>query len=144
MVKENIEGCTGSNSYANVEPGDELLIEPGNSQGPVKAGANTLINLDPYAVWDTSTNSIEGSVYGNPLDSPRVAIISFYDPRDPPTGGRNSILVYQLGAFFIENVDSNGNVTARFINTVAVDPQVSDSDGCLLRMSRILLDSSRQ
>ena len=143
MVKENIEGCTGSNSWFPVAPGDELLIEPGNSAGPVKAGANTLINLDPYAHWDTSTNSVEGSTEADPLDSPRVVIISFYDPRYPPTGGRNSIFVYELGAFFIESVDSAGNVTARFMNTVAVDPEPSDGSGCLLRISRILLDSSR-
>lgn len=144
MVKENIEGCTGSNSEYPVEPGDELLIEPGNSAGPVKAGTNNLIGLDPYAAWDTSTNSIEGSSFSDPLDSPRVAIISFYDPRYPPTGGRNTITVYELGAFFIENVDSKGNVTARFMNTVAVDPEPGGSSDCLLRISRLMLDSSRQ
>ncbi|WP_319542433.1 pilus assembly protein TadG-related protein [uncultured Pseudodesulfovibrio sp.] len=144
MVKENIEGCTGSNSEYAVEPGDELLIEPGNSAGPVKAGANTLIGLDPYAQWDTSTNSIEGSSFSDPLDSPRVVIMTFYDPRYPPTGGRNTITVYELGAFFIEDVDSGGNVTARFINTVAVDPEPGGSEDCLLRISRLMLDSSRQ
>ncbi|BCS89716.1 TadE/TadG family type IV pilus assembly protein [Pseudodesulfovibrio sediminis] len=144
MVKENIEGCTGSNNEVNVESGDELLIEPGNSAGPVKAGVNTLINLDPYAVWDSSENAVKGSTYGDPLDSPRVVIISFYDPRFPPTGGRNSIIVYELGAFFLENVDSSGNVTARFMNTLAVDPQPSsDSDDCLLKYSRVMLDTSR-
>jgi hypothetical protein len=143
MVKENIEGCTGSNSEATVEPGDELLIEPGNSAGPVKAGANTLIGMDPYAHWDTSTNSVEGSSYADPLDSPRVIIISFYDPRDPPSGGRNSLIIYELGAFFIEDVDSTGNVSARFMNTLAVEPDPTDSTECLLRMSRILLDASR-
>ncbi|WP_316897654.1 Tad domain-containing protein [Pseudodesulfovibrio indicus] len=143
MVKENIEGCTGSNSFATVAPGDELLIEPGNSAGPVKAGTNTLISQDPYAAWDQSTRSIEGSSYSDPLDSPRVVIISFYDPRYPPTGGRNSIIVYELGAFFLESVDSAGNVTARFINTVAVDPE-SSGDDCLLRISRLMLDSTRQ
>ncbi|EGB16238.1 hypothetical protein DND132_3035 [Pseudodesulfovibrio mercurii] len=142
MVKENIEGCTGSNSYATVAPEDELLLEPGNSAGPVKAGANVLIGLDPYATWDTSTNSIEGSSFSDPMDSPRVVIISFYDPRYPPSGGRNTLMVYELGAFFIENVDSAGNVTARFINTVAVDPD-SDGTDCLLRISRLMLDSSR-
>lgn len=142
MVKENIEGCTGSNSYATVAPGDELLIEPGNSAGPVKSGADALIGQDPYAAWDNSVHAIRGSAFSDPMDSPRVVIISFYDPRYPPTGGRNVIRVYELGAFFIESVDSTGNVQARFINTVAVDPDADGSD-CLLRISRLMLDSSR-
>jgi len=143
-VRENIAGCTGSNSEHTVAPSDELLLEPGNSAGPVKQGTTRLINEDPYAYWDSSTNSIEGSVHSDPLDSPRVAIMAFYDPRQPPVSGRNSIIVYELGAFFIESVDSVGNVSARFMNTVAVDPDSSDSDECMLRMSRMMLDSSRQ
>jgi hypothetical protein len=143
-VRENIAGCTGSNSLYPVGPGDELLLEPGNSAGPVKQGTTNLIGEDPYAHWDSSTNSIEGSLYSDPLDSPRVAIMAFYDPRKPPTSGRNSIIVYEMGAFFIESVDSNGNVSARFMNTVAVDPDSTTSDDCMLRMSRMMLDTSRQ
>lgn len=142
-VRENIAGCTGSNSLMPVGPGDELQLEPGNSAGPVKQGTGDLIAEDPYAYWDSSTNSVEGSVYDDPLDSPRVAIMVFYDPRQPPASGRNSIFIYELGAFFIESVDSVGNVSARFMNTVAVDPSSTDNNDCLLRMSRMLIDSSR-
>ncbi len=143
-VRENIAGCTGSNGDFPVGPGDELLLEPGNSSGPVKQGTNDLIGEDPYAYWDTSTNSVEGSMHDDPLDSPRVAIMAFYDPRNPPTSGRNTITVYELGAFFIESVDSKGNVSARFMNTVAVEPEATDNSDCLLRMSRVMLDSSRE
>ena len=143
-VRENIAGCTGSNSEFAVEPGDELQLEPGNSQGPVKQGTGDLISQDPYAYWDTSTNSVQGSQHSDPLDSPRVALMAFYDPKQPPTSGRNSIIVYELGAFFIESVDSEGNVSARFMNTVAVDPISTDDTNCMLRMSRLVLDSSRQ
>lgn len=143
MVNENIEGCTGSNSEAAVEPLDELQLEPGNSKGPVKAGFMALINEDPYAYWDDSTNSVEGSSFSNPLDSPRVAIIAFYDPRQPPVSGRNSIVVYQLGAFFIESVSGNGNVTARFMSTVAEDPLPGTDEYCLLYTSTMMVDSSR-
>lgn len=143
-VRENIAGCTGSNSDFSVGPGDELLLEPGNSAGPVKQGTGNLIAQDPYAYWDESTNSVEGSLSDDPLDSPRVAIMAFYDPRYPPQSGRNSIMVYELGAFFIESVDSVGNVSARFMNTVAVEPETTENNDCMLRMSRIMLDSSRQ
>lgn len=141
-VRENIAGCTGSNDTL-VEPGDELLLEPGNSAGPVKQGVNDLLGEDPYAYWDSSRNAVEGSVYDDPMDSPRVALMAFYDPRQPPISGRNSIYVYELGAFFIEGVDGQGNVSARFINAVAVDPDPSGNDDCILRMSRLLMDSSR-
>lgn len=141
-VRENIAGCTGSSSTHTVGPGDELNLEPGNSKGPVAQGTTDLIGQDPYAHWNSTTKSIEGSLHSDPLDSPRVAIMAFYDPRQPPISGRNSIFVYELGAFFIESVDNLGNVTARFINTVAVDPD-SMGDDCLLKISRMLLDSSR-
>lgn len=144
MVQENIEGCTGSSSEATVGPGDEMLLEPGNSKGPVKAGVTSLMNEDPYARWDADTNSIKDSSFSDPMDSPRVAIIAFYDPRYPPISGRNTIKVHEMGAFFIEEVTPQGNVHARFINTVATDPDSDNSDDCLLRMSRVLLDSGRQ
>lgn len=70
--------------------------------------------------------------------------MAFYDPRFPPVSGRNSVKVYEMGAFFIESVDKSGNVSARFMNTVAVDPDASTGDDCMLRMSRMMLDSSRQ
>lgn len=143
-VNENIAGCTGSNSQVAVAPGDELLLEPGNSKGPVSSGVEDLISQDPYAYWDTTNNSIENSMYDDPMDSPRVCIMMFYDPSNPPVSGRNTIFVYQLGAFFVENVDSKGNVSAKFIQTVAVDPDSQSDDSCLLSISRVLLDSSRE
>jgi len=143
-VNENILGCTGSNSYAEVAPGDELQLEPGNSKGPVSSGCSDLIDSDPGAYWSEATEAVEGSSHSDPMDSPRVVIIAFYDPHQPPVSGRNSIIVYQLGAFFLENVDPHGNVYARFINTVAVDPSGTGDPSCLLRISRVQLDSSRQ
>lgn len=143
-VQENIEGCTGSNSEATVEAGDELQLEPGNSKGPVAAGVKSVIDMDPYAFWDSANNAIAGSSYANPLDSPRVAIMAFYDPKQPPISGRNSIIVYELGAFFLESVDGQGNVSARFMNTMAIDPTETSDPDCMLRTTRIMLDSSRQ
>lgn len=143
MVRENIMGCTGSSSEATVGSGDELLLEPGNSKGPVVQGVTDLISQDSTAYWDESTQTVKGSSEGDPLKSPRVAIIAFYDPRYPPVSGRNSLVVYQLGAFFIESVSGNGDVTARFMYTLAKDPD-SSSDDCLLKTSRVMLDSGRQ
>ena len=143
-VQENIVGCTGSNSLFPVEPGDELQLEPGNSKGPVSTGVKTVLDMDPYAYWDSSTKSVEGSSFADPLDSPRVAIMAFYDPKQPPVSGRNSVIIYELGAFFLESLDSQGNVAARFMNTIAIDPVETSNPDCLLRISRVMLDSSRQ
>jgi len=143
-LRDNIAGCSGSNGEYAVGPGDELQLEPGNSQGPVKQGTEDLLNTDPFAYWDPSTEAIEGSQYSDPMDSPRMVIMAFYDPRQPPQSGRNSVTIYELGAFFIEDVDNQGNVTARFMNAAAYDPESTDSSDCMLRISRVMLDSSRQ
>lgn len=140
-LKENIEGCTGSNREV-VEPGDELQIEPGDKEGPVKAGVSELIRQDPSATWDTATNSVQDSSAANPLDSPRVAIIALYDPRQPQSSGRNTLFVSDMAAVFLESVDAKGNVSARFIKANARSPKSTGGD-CLLRMTRMVLDSTR-
>lgn len=139
----NIAGCTGS-SNTDVGTGDYLQTEPGGKVGPTKAGIADLIAQDPGAHWDTSTQSIAGSKFTDPLNSPRVAIISFYDPRDPPTSGRDSIKIVQMGAVFIEGVDGPGNVTARFINALAESPTHDPGGTCgMLFGVSLVRDSSR-
>ncbi|EFL52172.1 Protein of unknown function DUF2134, membrane [Solidesulfovibrio fructosivorans JJ]] len=119
--RDNIAGCTGSNDGI-VNTGDELQVEPGDMVGPTKQGLKELLDQDPGASWDSATNSIVDSAYSDPLSSPRVALVPFYDPRYPQTSGRNTLRVYQLGAVFIEQIDGNGNVTGRFVKSMAVDP----------------------
>jgi Flp pilus assembly protein TadG len=142
--KDNISGCTGSNRSA-VSLGDEIALEPGNMGGPTNQGVVKLLNEDPYAYWDCSTQSIQGSVYPDPMASPRVAIMAFYDPRQPPSSGRNSLFVHQMGAVFVEGTSGLGEVNARFIRAVARSPEpVYDSSaGNFLFTTRLVLDSSR-
>ncbi|EPR44399.1 hypothetical protein dsx2_1760 [Desulfovibrio sp. X2] len=140
-VRENIAGCSGSNATV-VEPNDEVQIEPGSTNGPVKQGIADLVAQDPTAHWDSATNSIQGSAFSNPLDSPRVSLLGFYDPKRPPVSGRNTLFIAQVGAIFIEGIDGNGNVTARFVRAMADSPTDSGGD-CLLKVSRMLRDSSR-
>lgn len=137
MVNENIIGCTGSNAEATVGPEDELQLEPGNSKGPVTKGVRDLVDQDPYAYWDDASNSIEGSFEPDPMDSPRVVLIPFYDPAQPPVSGRNTIFVTQVAAVFVESVSGNGTVTARFIHATAHSPETGGSGG-LLRMTRLV------
>ncbi len=130
-IRDNISSCTASNTTV-VDPEDEIQMEPGNDTGPVKQGIANLVSEDPGAVWDSATKSIQGSSYADPLDSPRVAMLAFYDPRRPPVSGRNSLFVQQLGAVFIEGIDGKGNVTARFIRAKAEDPSTLGGE-CLGR-----------
>lgn len=143
MLAENIQGCTGSNSYAPVEAGDTMQLEPGNSVGPVVAAINDVVSSDPGAYWDTTANAVEGSVYADPMNSPRVAIVAFYDPRNPPVEGRTTLEVYQLGAVFIEGVVNKTDIQARFINALARSPEPGTDGESLLYMTRLLRDSSR-
>jgi len=122
----NIAGCTASNNTV-VRNGDELAIEPGNMTGPTNQGMDDLIATDPGAYWDSATNSIKGSSRSDPMASPRVALIPFYDPSRPQNSGRNSIYIYQLGAVFIESMTNQGDVTGRFIKAMAVDPNRTTS-----------------
>lgn len=140
--KANLSGCEGSNRTL-VELDDELYLEPGNMVGPTSSGLSALLSDDPFAYWDEATNSVKESVYDDPLSSPRVAIIAFFDPRRPPTSGRNSLYVDQLGAVFIEGEgDTNGSIQARFMNTVARSPSSQEGE-CLIYLPRLVLDSSR-
>lgn len=139
--KTNIAGCEGSNRVL-LELDDELYLEPGNMVGPTEAGLAELVGQDPFAYWDEADKSIKDSEYDNPLDSPRVSIIAFYDPRFPPVSGRNTLRVYQLGAVFVENVSAKGEIMARFINAVPKSPGPQQGD-CMLAMPRMTVDSSR-
>ncbi|MBU1040971.1 MAG: Tad domain-containing protein [Proteobacteria bacterium] len=140
--RENIDGSGGSNVVL-VEPGDQLQTEPGDKLGPTKQGVQNLIAQDPGAYWDAGTRSIKGSAYKDPLLSPRVAIIPFYDPRFPPVSGRSYVTVVHLGAVFIEGIDCKTNVTGRYITTVPVMPKGADSGNGMLAVARLIQDSSR-
>jgi Flp pilus assembly protein TadG len=118
---EGIKPETGGDVYrewiAQCEPymvdiGDRLLLEPGNLVGPTKQGMADLIALDPGARWDSGSQTIVNSAFA---ESPRIGLVPFFDPTTPPTSGRNWVSVVKLGAFFIEGVQGNGDVTGRFI-----------------------------
>ncbi len=142
--RDNISGCTGSNRTP-VTLGDEIALEPGQMVGPTKQGIYQLYSQDPYAYWDSSTQSVQGSVYPDPMASPRVAIVAFFDPSNPPRSGRNTLFVYQMGAVFIEGVTCKGEVNARFIRAVARSPEPTTDSTVdnLLFTTRLVLDSSR-
>jgi hypothetical protein len=106
---------TGASIYKNrIEVGyddmiyldDELLVETGKMIGPTKKGIEKLINKDPEAYWDNTTSSIVDSKYpGN--SSPRIIKIPMFDSAQPPPNGRNSVIVSNMGAFFLLPMQGN-------------------------------------
>ncbi len=97
-----------------VEVDDVLQVEPGNMIGPTKQGISELIAMDPGAYWDG--NCVVNSAYPG-TSSPRIVKIPFYDPNDPPSSGRNSITVVDLGAFFVKEMQGK-DVIGVFMNKV--------------------------
>ena len=108
--RENIATCNPS----TVSIGDTLSTQNGNLVGPTKQGVQELIDQDPGAKWDNSTNQITGSTYG-PTGSPRIIRVPFFDPRTPPTSGKQKIEVTNIASLFLENIDGNGTVHGRIM-----------------------------
>lgn len=80
--------------------------------GPTNHGIDVLIDKDPGAYWDTTTNSVHSTVH----PSPRVFPIPLYDPEYYASGiaqGRNATLkVANWIGFFVERREGN-NVHGR-------------------------------
>ena len=108
VYRDWISGC----EPWGVEIGNHLQLENGNMVGPTKQGVLDLINQDPGAYWDTSTNMVGNSSFG-PSGSPRLIRIPFFDPGYPPTSGKMTVKVTNIASLFLEGIDSNGIVTAR-------------------------------
>jgi Flp pilus assembly protein TadG len=96
----------------SIGPGDRLQLEPGNMVGPTSQGVGDIIAADPGARWDAGSQTIVNSDFGM---SPRVILVPFFDPTQPPESGRNWVTVTKIGAFFLEGVSNGGSVMARFI-----------------------------
>jgi hypothetical protein len=106
--EENIYDC----NTTVVHFGDPMVQEPGNMVGPTNHGIDVLIDKDPGAYWDTTTNSVHSTVH----PSPRVFPIPLYDPEYYASGiaqGRNATLkVANWIGFFVERREGN-NVHGR-------------------------------
>jgi Flp pilus assembly protein TadG len=108
--RDNIAEC---NPYP-VHVGDRLLTENGNMVGPTKQGMEALINADPGAYWSEADGAVRGSRFGM---SPRIALVPFFDPTNPPASGKQEVTIVKLAAFFLEDV-FGGQVRGRFIGAM--------------------------
>ncbi len=97
--------------------GDTLTTEPGNMVGPTRQGVSALIAQDPNAQLRRDPVTRQWYVWSDrypPNESPRIVPIFLFDPTIPSRGGRTTIRVANLGAFFIEGSDGR-SVFGRFI-----------------------------
>jgi Flp pilus assembly protein TadG len=95
---------------------DRLILEPGSMMGPTVQGINDLIDQDENATWNTTTNTVVNSAFGN--HSPRIFPIPLYDPNFYNVGkqnGRNADLkTANWIGFFVTRVQSN-NIYGRIV-----------------------------
>ena len=113
IYRENIADC----NQAHIDPGDWLELETGNMAGPTNQGMQDLIEKDPDAYWDATTQSVQDSRFSV---SPRIVLIPIHDPRVPILSGhQGAIQVVKVAAFFMEEMVGNSQVRGRFIKVRA-------------------------
>ena len=129
VYREWIAGC----EPYTISPGDRLLMQPGNMVGPTRQGMEDLVSQDPGARWDAGTRTVQGSAWGM---SPRIALVPFFDPTQPPTSGRNWVRITRIGVLFIEQIVGN-EVRGRFMTInvpgIPCPPGTPGSIGAMVR-----------
>jgi hypothetical protein len=125
-TRDEINTCTES---SRVAVGASVPIKPGGTTGQVKHGVNDLMDLDPNARWNYSTNTVTGSQPPpgstiNPAQwdwhqSSRVITIALFDPifiaNGVMPGGNSEVTISNFARMWLNDVDGNDNVTAVFL-----------------------------
>jgi len=108
--------CAGScldNSFT-VDIGDLLRVEPGKMTGPNGKGLRCIIDADPNAEWDDINKKVINSAFPT---SPRIVKAALFDPSLglTPYGGGKVVSVVKIMVIFIEEEQSNVQITGRFM-----------------------------
>lgn len=116
--RDNIDGC----NPAVIPMPFDAVPETGNMVGPTSQGMQDLIDKDPTASWDFSTNSVHHSTE-YPTHSPREVVIPVYDPvvfADGQQHGKGIQLHFvNFIGFFIEPM-KGGQVYGRITPAIGV------------------------
>jgi Flp pilus assembly protein TadG len=87
--------------------GDLIVPKPGMMTGPTAQGMRDLIDRDPNASWNSSTNKPDSAMH----PSPRVVAIPLFDPVYYDEGKRNgrtaSLKFVNYLGFFVERMQGN-------------------------------------
>lgn len=107
--------CSCNNS--NVQLGTPYPIKTGNMVGPTFQGVGELINKDPNAYWDPSTQTVKGSTYGGSwMNGPRVVKLALFAPGQITGSGMQTIKFNNFALMFIEaQQNQKSPVTGRFL-----------------------------
>ena len=107
--RENIATCAG----LPIGIDDVLESENGNMIGPTRQGVDDLIALDPYAQWDTNTNSVINScATATPScgRSPRIVAVPIYNTAIYDSTRRQGLptfTIVNILGFFIDRMQGN-------------------------------------
>jgi hypothetical protein len=76
-----------------------------------------LIQQDPNAYWDPTTNTVQGSELGSDwFNSPRVIKVALFDPTQVTGPGNQTIKFNNFAVFFLdEQRTAQDPVTGRFL-----------------------------
>lgn len=110
----NISGCADPGLLWEI--GMEVTTEPGNMQGPTRAGFQDLILADPGARWDTGCGCVTGSAFAS---SPRIRPVALFDPSAPPASGSSTFRITNFLGVFVEELQG-GDVWVRLLETSGV------------------------
>ena len=95
--------------------GGDQLETLGGLIGPTNQSMSNLIALDPDAVWNEATQTVDHSAFEV---SPRIFLLPLHDPRRPDIGGAN-LSVVKVVAFFAELMVGPAQVRGRFLRAEA-------------------------
>jgi Flp pilus assembly protein TadG len=134
--------CSCNNNVVTVGDGAEYPVKNGNMKQATVVGVQDLVDLDPGAVWNPTSDGGRGAVMGsawtNWLDSPRVIKIALYDPAELYKSGKIDISFTNIALMFIEDIEKkDAAVTARFI-TYAQGAVTPGPGGPLVKVLRLV------
>jgi hypothetical protein len=109
------EAITGCEITASL--GGQIQTRPGKRSGPTKHGTKDLIDEDPLAVWNPTTQTVDNS---NAAISPRIVPVAMFSPVEYYNGDKTSgtfplTLVNMMG-FFVMSVANDSTVTGVIVN----------------------------
>jgi Flp pilus assembly protein TadG len=123
LYRDNLASCSGS----AVSIGDYLATETGDMTGPTKKGIGDLISQDSSAVWNVSTQTIDGSCAPTCAPfSPRIIALPVFNPDEfqydksnntwpSCPGGGSCVQVTNIIGFFVDHMDASNNVVGYLI-----------------------------
>jgi len=113
VYRQNLCACNNT----DINLGQEYQIETGNMIGPTAQGIDNLIDQDPGASWDESSNAVVGSSFGAGwMSSPRVIKVALMDPTQISGSGMQTVSFTNFALMFIEQqANPQAPVFARFL-----------------------------